>query len=143
MKYDGITGRVINAIHSGDIELLNVLFHCNFLEPLDMFDLTGLGRHGKSSDCVTMLHIVAKKRCPDYRELIDIMLQNGVPLNYSTTHTALEDAIVYQNFPTAFYLETLGGTHSFNNPDDHSEYVNKLYNNYVAYKELLLKKAEV
>jgi ankyrin repeat protein len=108
-------GRIINAIFDGNIELLEVLFDCGLLEPTDTFDLTGHDGHGDTccdnGDTVGLLHIVANRPCPDYRELIDLMIKNGVNLNEANPITPLEEAIINRNYPTARYLQSKGGTY--------------------------------
>lgn len=114
-RYQGLVGRIVNAIFDGNIELLKVLFDCGLLEPTDTFDLSGGDGHGgvydDNGDNVGLLHIVANRPCPDYRELIDLMLKNGVDLHEQNPFTPLEHAISRKNFPTARYLQSKGATY--------------------------------
>lgn len=112
--YRGIAGRVLNAIHHGNVDMLRTLFDLGILEADDRFDLTGHNRHGDDSvpeDNSSIMHIIGKSECPNYKELITLMLEKGVPLNEPSPCTPLEEAIMYQNFETAMYLEQIGGTY--------------------------------
>jgi hypothetical protein len=122
----GLPGRVIEAFYSGNVELIQTLFDCDFLKSTDYFDLTGCNRHD-SCDAVSMLHIVARRPCPDYKCLIDTLLFNGVSLEDGMPCTPLEDAITYKNFPTALYLESKGATYCL-------EEVAGFLNDYEAFK---------
>jgi hypothetical protein len=122
----GLPGRVIEALQKGDVELIQALFDCDFLKSTDTFDLTGCNRH-ESCDAVSMLHIVARKPCPDYKYLIDTLLFNGVSIDDGMPCTPLEDAIQSKNFPTALYLESKGATYCL-------EEVAGFLNEYEAYK---------
>jgi hypothetical protein len=110
MIASGLPGRVIEALHKGNVELIQILFDCDFLKPTDYFDLTGNCMHD-SPDAVSMLHIVARRPCPDFKYLIDILLNNGVSIDDAMPSTPLEEAIQYKNFPTAAYLESKGATY--------------------------------
>lgn len=110
MRHSGLHERVIHALHTGDVELIHTLFNAAFLEPTDTFDLTGCGRHD-SSDAVSMLHVLARHQCPDYKYMIDTLLSNGVSIDDGMPNTPLEEAILYKNFPTAAYLESKGATY--------------------------------
>ena len=123
----GLPGRVIEALHRGDVELIQALFDCDFLQPLDTFDLTGREYPVNPEDSFSMLHVVARKPCPDYKYMIDILLENGVPLDDGMPSTPLEEAIMYKNFPTAAYLESKGATYCL-------EEVADFLNEYEAYK---------
>ena len=110
MRDSGLQSRVIKALHSGNVELIQTLFDAAFLEPTDTFDLTGCNRH-ESSDAVSMLHVVARKSCPDYKYMIDTLLSNGVPIDDAMPSTPLEEAIFNKNYKTAAYLESKGATY--------------------------------
>lgn len=110
MRDSGLQSRVIKALHSGNVELIQTLFDAAFLEPTDTFDLTGCNRH-ESSDAVSMLHVVARKSCPDYKYMIDILLSNGVSIDDAMPSTPLEEAIFNKNYKTAVYLESKGATY--------------------------------
>jgi hypothetical protein len=106
----GLPGRVVDALQSGNVELIQVLFDCDFLKATDTFDLTGSNRHD-TSDAVSMIHVVARRVCPDYKYMIDTLLYNGVSIDDGMPNTPLEEAIQSKNFPTAAYLETKGATY--------------------------------
>ena len=106
----GLSGRVVEAFYSGNVELIQTLFDCDFLKSTDTFDLTGHKRH-ESSDAVSMFHVLARKPCPDYKYMIDTLLFNGVSIDDGMPCTPLEEAIQYKNFPTALYLESKGATY--------------------------------
>ena len=110
MRDSGLQSRVIKALHSGNVELIQTLFDAAFLEPTDTFDLTGCNRH-ESSDAVSMIHVVARKSCPDYKYMIDTLLNNGVPIDDGMPCTPLEEAILNKNYKTAAYLESKGATY--------------------------------
>jgi hypothetical protein len=124
----GLGGRVVHALYSGDVELVQTLFDCDFLKSTDTFDITGYNRHD-SSDAVSMLHVLARRPCPDYKYLIDILLSNGVAIDDAMPCTPLEEAIQHKNFPTAVYLESKGATYCM-------EEVAGFLNEYEAYKSL-------
>ena len=110
MRDSGLQSRVIKALHSGNVELIQTLFDAAFLEPTDTFDLTGCNRH-ESCDAVSMLHVLARRPCPDYKYMIDTLLNNGVSIDDGMPCTPLEEAIQSKNFPTAVYLESKGATY--------------------------------
>ena len=96
-------GRVVDAVYTGNIELLEVLYNCGFLRPNDTFQLDNYR--------VSILHLIARKPCPDYMYMIDTLLNMGVCLDDAMPNTPLEEALIYENFATAQYLESLGGTY--------------------------------
>lgn len=108
----GLHGRIIEALHSGNVELIQTLFDCDFLKPTDTLDLTGSNRH-ESCDAVSMLHVLARRQCPDYKYMIDTLLNNGVSIDDGMPCTPLEEAITHKNFSTAAYLESKGATYCF------------------------------
>lgn len=126
MIASGLPGRVIEALHKGNVELIQALFDCDFLKATDSFDLTGQGRH-TSCDAISMLHILARRSCPDYKYMIDTLLFNGVSIDDGMPSTPLEEAIQWKNFPTAAYLESKGATYCL-------EEVAGFLNDYEAYK---------
>jgi hypothetical protein len=126
MRDSGMQTRVVKALHTGNVELIQTLFDAAFLEPTDTFDLTGCGRHD-SCDAVSMLHVLARKPSPDYKYMIDILLSNGVSIDDGMPSTPLEEAIQYKNFATAAYLESKGATYCL-------EEVAGFLNEYEAYK---------
>ena len=126
MRDSGLQSRVIKALHSGNVELIQTLFDCDFLKPTDNFDLTGCNRH-ESCDAVSMLHVLARRACPDFKYMIDTLLFNGVSIDDGMPSTPLEEAIQWKNFPTAAYLESKGATYCL-------EEVAGFLNDYEAYK---------
>lgn len=129
MLSSGLPGRVIEALHSGNVELIKTLFDAAFLEPTDTFDLTGCNRH-ESCDAISMLHVLARRPCPDYKYMIDTLLENGVSIDDGMPSTPLEEAIQNKNFSTAAYLESKGATYCL-------EEVAGFLNDYEAYKTKL------
>lgn len=129
MLSSGLPGRVIEALHSGNVELIQTLFDAAFLEPTDTFDLTGCNRH-ESCDAISMLHVLARRPCPDYKYMIDTLLENGVSIDDGMPSTPLEEAIQNKNFSTAAYLESKGATYCL-------EEVAGFLNDYEAYKTKL------
>jgi hypothetical protein len=125
----GLPGRVVDALHTGDVELIQILFDCDFLKPTDTFDLTGSNRHD-TSDAVSMMHVLARRPCPDYKYMIDILLFNEVRIDDGMPLTPLEEAIQSKNFPTAAYLESKGATYCL-------EEVASFLNEYEAFKAKL------
>jgi hypothetical protein len=111
MRDSGLQSRVIKALHTGNVELIQALFDCDFLQPFDTFDLTGREYPLNPEDSFSMLHVIARRPCPDYKYMIDTLLSNGVPIDDAMPCTPLEEAIVYKNFPTALYLESKGATY--------------------------------
>jgi hypothetical protein len=124
----GLPGRVVDALQSGDVELIQILFDCDFLKATDTFDLTGSNRHD-TSDAVSMMHVLARRPCPDYKYMIDILLFNEVRIDDGMPLTPLEEAIQSKNFPTAAYLESKGATYCL-------EEVASFLNEYQDYKLL-------
>lgn len=124
----GLPGRIVEALYNGNVELIQTLFDAAFLEPTDTFDLTGCNRHD-SSEAVSMLHVVARKSCPDYKYMIDTLLSNGVPIDDGMPCTPLEEAILNKNYNTAAYLESKGATYCL-------EEVAGFLNDYEDYKSL-------
>ena len=122
----GLPGRILEALQTGDVELIQALFDCDFLKSTDTFDLTGNNRH-ESCDAVSMLHVVARSPCPDYKYMIDILLSNGVSIDVGMPCTALEEAILNKNYKTAAYLESKGATYCL-------EEVAGFLNDYEAFK---------
>jgi hypothetical protein len=125
----GLPGRVVDALQSGDVELIQILFDCDFLKATDTFDLTGSNRHD-TSDAVSMMHVLARRPCPDYKYMIDILLFNEVRIDDGMPLTPLEEAIQSKNFPTAAYLESKGATYCL-------EEVASFLNEYEAFKAKL------
>ena len=106
--YNGIIGRIIRAVHKGDIIFLRILYGCGLLKAEDTFDLTGRNYHD-SSDSQSILHIVAQDKCASFEGLIDLMLSAKVDINAIYDEgSPLDVAINYENFPTAAYLESKG-----------------------------------
>jgi hypothetical protein len=107
--YDGIVGRIIEAVHKGDVIFIRILYGCGLLKPEDTFDLTGRNHHGYDNDSQSILHIVARDRCANFEALIDLMISAKVDINAIYNEgSPLDVAIDYENFPTAAYLESKG-----------------------------------
>ena len=112
-RYDGIVGRIINAVNKGDVKFLKTLYGCGLLKADDTFDLTGRNHHGYDSDSQSILHIVARDRCPNFEQLIDLMISVDVDINAVYGEgSPLDVAINYENFRTAAYLELKGAGHN-------------------------------
>jgi len=112
-RRDHLGDRVINALYTGHVELIETLFACDFLKVSDRFDNTGRGgQGGNPEDCAPMLTFIAEKSCPDYKDLIDIILKNGGDVNEEDGNLIrpIESAIFNKNYRTAIYLESKGGT---------------------------------
>jgi hypothetical protein len=127
-RYDGIVGRIINAIYKGDVDFIHSLYKIGLLQPQDTFDTTGNDNHG-GYDAVPILHIVAQRPCPDYKAMIFMLIENGAYVNsrgFSTT--PLEEAILSKNYPTAMYLEAKGSTYNV------EKISGDLIHSYLAYK---------
>ena len=107
-RFPAIVGRIIDAMQLGNVEVIENLFNWDILRPHDVFKL--------SDDYeVSLLHILARYPCVDMAHMIDMMLNYGVVLNEAQPYTALEEAIRHQNFPTAMYLQNLGGVYDDEN----------------------------
>ena len=104
--------RILDAVYNGDVELLKVLFSCDFLRANDLFE----------NDTVSILHLVARRPCVDYKYVINTLLEYGVRLDCGMPYTPLEEAIIYKNFSTAHYLENLGGTYCSDELTNLNEY---------------------
>ena len=127
-RFNGIVGRIINAVYKGDVDFINSLYKIGLLEPHDTFDTTGNDNHG-GYDAIPILHIVAQTPCPDYKALIFMLIENGADVNSRGFRTTpLEDAILCKNYPTAMYLETKGSSY---NGEKISE---SLIRSYLTYK---------
>ena len=73
--------RVINYIRKGDYNMIQTLFEIGFLRKDDSFDITGRDYRGNPEDSATMIFHIARRPCPNYKELIDVLLNNGVDIN--------------------------------------------------------------
>jgi hypothetical protein len=112
-RYDGIVGRIIDAVNKGNVDFLKILYGCGLLKAYDTFDLTGRNHHGYDNDSQSILHIVARDRCPNFDDLIDLMISVNVDINAVYGEgSPLDVAINYENFPTAAYLESKGALHN-------------------------------
>jgi hypothetical protein len=127
-RYDGIVGRIINAIYKGDVDFINSLYKIGLLQPHDTFDTTGNDNHG-GYDAVPILHVVAQRPCPDYKALIFMLIENGADVNSrGFSMTPLEEAILSKNYPTAMYLEAKGSSY------DGEKISEGLLRSYLSYK---------
>ena len=123
--HNGIIGRIIDAVHRGDVIFIRILYGCGLLKPDDTFDLTGRNHHGYDGDSQSILHIVARDRCHNFEGLIDLMISAKVDINAIYGEgSPLDVAINYENFPTAAYLESKGcvANSGWVNNDSHVKY---------------------
>jgi hypothetical protein len=98
--------RIINYVRQGDYKMIQVLYGIGMLQFYDVFDLTCTGRH----DGDLILEIVARYPIPNYKEMIDTIILNGLKVDCGYLQSFMETALIYKNFPTAAYLKLKGGT---------------------------------
>ena len=98
--------RIINYVRQGDYKMIQVLYGIGMLQFYDVFDLTCTGRH----DGDLILEIVARYPVPNYKEMIDTIVLNGLKVDCVYLQSFMETALIYKNFPTAAYLKLKGGT---------------------------------
>ena len=98
--------RIINYVRQGDYKMIQVLYGIGMLQFYDVFDLTCTGRH----DGDLILEIVARYPIPNYKEMIDTIVLNGLKVDCGYLQSFMETALIYKNFPTAAYLKLKGGT---------------------------------
>lgn len=96
--------RVINYIISGNYKMIQGLFKLGFLRADDTFDNTGRGYRGNPEDLATLMTHVAQEPLPNYRAMIDVLLENGC------INDCIDIAIEYKNYQTAAYLIYKGGS---------------------------------
>ena len=109
--------RIIKYVRTGNYKMIQALYGIGFLEWYDVFDIEGSGNHDGS----LILEIVARYPIPNYKEMIDIMIINGLKVNCGYVESFLETALAYKNFPTAAYLKLKGGTFRKEEIDKYNE----------------------
>ena len=98
--------RIIKYVREGNYKMIQVLYGIGMLQFYDVFDLTCTGRH----DGDLILEIVARYPVPNYKEMIDTIILNGLKVDCGYLQSFMETALIYKNFPTAAYLKLKGGT---------------------------------
>ena len=109
--------RIINYVRQGDYKMIQVLYGIGMLQFYDVFDLTCTGRH----DGDLILEIVARYPIPNYKEMIDTIVLNGLKVDCGYLQSFMETALIYKNFPTAAYLKLKGGTFRKEEIDKYNE----------------------
>ena len=109
--------RIIDYVRCGNYKMIQALYGIGFLEWYDVFDIEGYGKH----DGNLILEIVARYPIPNYKEMIDIMLINGLKVDCGYMQSFMETALIYKNFPTAAYLKTKGGSFRKEEIDKYNE----------------------
>ena len=109
--------RIINYVRQGDYKMIQVLYGIGMLQFYDVFDLTCTGRH----DGDLILEIVARYPVPNYKEMIDTIVLNGLKVDCGYLQSFMETALIYKNFPTAAYLKLKGGTFRKEEIDKYNE----------------------
>jgi hypothetical protein len=117
---DDLNCRVLNYLESGNIAMMKKLFEIGFLRHDDTFDTTGSGIRGNPEDSDTMMSIIARNEIPNYKNLIDILLDYGADINNGQTCTPLQTAIIYQNYATAAYMMIKGGEYDIDQVKNYS-----------------------
>ena len=98
--------RIIKYVREGNYKIIQVLYGIGILQFYDIFDVTSTGRH----DGDLILEIVARYPIPNYKEMIDTIILNGLKVDCGYLQSFMETALIYKNFPTAAYLKLKGGT---------------------------------
>ena len=109
--------RIIKYVRQGDYKMIQVLYGIGMLQFYDVFDLTCTGRH----DGDLILEIVARYPVPNYKEMIDTIVLNGLKVDCGYLQSFMETALIYKNFPTAAYLKLKGGTFRKEEIDKYNE----------------------
>ena len=109
--------RIIKYVRQGDYKMIQVLYGIGMLQFYDVFDLTCTGRH----DGDLILEIVARYPIPNYKEMIDTIVLNGLKVDCGYLQSFMETALIYKNFPTAAYLKLKGGTFRKEEIDKYNE----------------------
>lgn len=104
--------RVINYLRKGDYNMIQTLFEIGFLNKDDTFDITGRDYRGNPEDLATMIFHVARYSCPNYKEVIDVLINNGVDINEPDVYelTPLYYANSSGSKAVAEYLKLKGAT---------------------------------
>jgi len=109
--------RIIKYVKEGNYKIIQVLYGIGILQFYDVFDITCTGRH----DGDLILEIVARYPIPNYKEMIDIIILNGLKVDCGYLQSFMETALIYKNFPTAAYLKLKGGTFRKEEIDKYNE----------------------
>ena len=109
--------RIIKYVRQGDYKMIQVLYGIGMLQFYDVFDLTCTGRH----DGDLIFEIVARYPVPNYKEMIDTIILNGLKVDCGYLQSFMETALIYKNFPTAAYLKLKGGTFRKEEIDKYNE----------------------
>ena len=109
--------RIIKYVRQGDYKMIQILYGIGVLQFYDVFDLTCTGRH----DGDLILEIVARYPVPNYKEMIDTIVLNGLKVDCGYLQSFMETALIYKNFPTAAYLKLKGGTFRKEEIDKYNE----------------------
>ena len=109
--------RIIKYVREGNYKMIQVLYGIGMLQFYDVFDLTCTGRH----DGDLILEIVARYPIPNYKEMIDTIVLNGLKVDCGYLQSFMETALIYKNFPTAAYLKLKGGTFRKEEIDKYNE----------------------
>lgn len=109
--------RIIKYVREGNYKMIQVLYGIGMLQFYDVFDLTCTGRH----DGDLILEIVARYPVPNYKEMIDTIILNGLKVDCGYLQSFMETALIYKNFPTAAYLKLKGGTFRKEEIDKYNE----------------------
>jgi len=109
--------RIIKYVKEGNYKIIQVLYGIGILQFYDVFDITCTGRH----DGDLILEIVARYPVPNYKEMIDTIILNGLKVDCGYLQSFMETALIYKNFPTAAYLKLKGGTFRKEEIDKYNE----------------------
>jgi ankyrin repeat protein len=103
--------RIINYIRNGNLETIETLLEIQFLKPYDI--LFESNRNTNPEDGITLIGVLARYPCVNYKQMINLLLRYGAEINDEGTYgdTPLETAMIYRNFPTAAYLQFKGGNY--------------------------------
>jgi hypothetical protein len=109
--------RIIKYVREGNYKIIQVLYGIGILQFYDVFDIACTGRH----DGDLILEIVARYPVPNYKEMIDTIILNGLKVDCGYLQSFMETALIYKNFPTAAYLKLKGGTFRKEEIDKYNE----------------------
>jgi hypothetical protein len=109
--------RIIKYVREGNYKIIQVLYGIGILQFYDVFDIKCTGRH----DGDLILEIVARYPVPNYKEMIDTIILNGLKVDCGYLQSFMETALIYKNFPTAAYLKLKGGTFRKEEIDKYNE----------------------
>lgn len=109
--------RIIKCVKEGNYKMIQVLYGIGFLQSYDIFNLSYIGKY----DGDLILEIVARYSIPNYKEMIDTIILNGLKVECGYIQSFMETALIYKNFPTAAYLKLKGGTFRKEEIDKYNE----------------------